>query len=419
MPIPGRFKLNKAVKNRNTHEIPGHHASNVSSTSSAVLGLVLSLILIVASCCMAWAQAPASSGISLPTALRVQGLGWWPTKGDARRDDIVGSEVCAGCHVERAQSYQSTAMSHASSRAADSEELRNHEHLVYHEGPYSHQLSTQDGKSILTVQSEADSHAEELHWAFGSAHMGQTYIYERGDNFYESHLSFYPAPQSLDITPGQPRDVPKNLEDAAGRKMSPEETHKCFGCHMSASTTEKHFDPSAAYPGVICEACHGPGAKHVASARAGTDKWGSGSIFNPLQLDPVDSVDFCGACHRTWQDVVQGHLIGIGVFNVRFAPYRLENSRCWKKGDARITCIACHDPHRPLVQDLASYDANCLECHVAKTRAKRTASHPAACPVSTKNCVSCHMPRVEPPNLHSAFTDHWIRIVRPGSSYPE
>jgi len=309
-------------------------------------------------------------------------------------------------------------MAHASSQAADSEVLRNHEQLVFQVGPYGYQLLTQGGKSILTVQRETSSHSVELHWAFGSAHMGQTYIYERDDSFYESHMSYYAARQSLDITPGQPRAEPKSMEDAAGRKMSPEEVHKCFSCHMTASTTEKHFDPSAASPGVTCEACHGPGAKHVAAARAGKEKFGSGLILNPLLLEPVDSVDFCGACHRTWEDVVQNHLIGIGVYNVRFAPYRLENSRCWKKEDARITCIACHDPHSPLVHDLGSYDANCLECHVVKTRAKRTASHPAACPVSTKNCVSCHMPRVEPPDLHSTFTDHWIRIVKPNAPYP-
>jgi hypothetical protein len=33
--------------------------------------------------------------------------------------------------------------------------------------------------------------------------------------------------------------------------------------------------------------------------------------------------------------------------------------------------------------------------------------------------VTCHMPKVEPPTLHSVFTDHWIRIAKAGSPYPE
>jgi hypothetical protein len=98
----------------------------------------------------------------------------------------------------------------------------------------------------------------------------------------------------------------------------------------------------------------------------------------------------------------------------------LENSRCWAEGDARITCIACHDPHKPLVQVSSAYDANCLRCHVAIATEKKTADRPgSACPVATKDCVTCHMPKVEPPNLHSAFTDHWIRIAKSGSAYPE
>jgi hypothetical protein len=143
-------------------------------------------------------------------------------------------------------------------------------------------------------------------------------------------------------------------------------------------------------------------------------------IFDPGSLDRVDQVDFCGACHRTWQDVVSGHLIGLGVFNVRFAPYRLENSQCWAKGDARIACVPCHDPHKPLVHEAAAYDAKCLACHQATGRQKRTANLIGkACRVAERNCVSCHMPKVEPPGLHSAFTDHWIRVVKPGAPYPD
>jgi len=54
-------------------------------------------------------------------------------------------------------------------------------------------------------------------------------------------------------------------------------------------------------------------------------------------------VDYCGSCHRTWWDVTLDE--SPGLKSLRFQPYRLENSRCWGKGDARLTCVACHDPH--------------------------------------------------------------------------
>jgi len=143
----------------------------------------------------------------------------------------------------------------------------------------------------------------------------------------------------------------------------------------------------------------------------------------------VTSVDFCGACHRSWSDVM---LAGTrGVINARFQPYRLEKSKCWRRGDARLTCSACHNPHEPLVQDTAAYDQKCLACHQMRIEKKSTVgeralvakkgqgSRPAAgCPVSTKNCVTCHMPQVEIPSIHAPFTDHDIRIVRAGGSYP-
>src|SRR5438552_3186239 len=66
-------------------------------------------------------------------------------------------------------------------------------------------------------------------------------------------------------------------------------------------------------------------------------KTGNQLTLNPARLNPIDSVDFCGACHRTSWDVRLGGMTGIST--VRFQPYRLEKSRCWGKGDARLTCM--------------------------------------------------------------------------------
>jgi hypothetical protein len=388
--------------------------------SAAGLFLSVPVLFFLASSITNRAQSPQSSSISLATEMRVRGPGWWPTKGTPARAEYTGPDACTECHELKAETQQSTAMLHAAVRAPDSKSLREHGNLPFQTGPYTYQLLTTAEKSSLTVSNATSSFSVDLLWALGSGHMGQTFLYQQNSKLYESHVSFYNATQSLDVTPGQSHSVPATIEDAAGRAIPPNEARLCLGCHTTASTTKNQFDPSAAYLGVTCEACHGPGAQHIVAARAKTEKRGSGLTFNPAQLARVDSVDFCGACHRTWQDVVSGQMVGAGTFNVRFAPYRLENSRCWAEGDARVTCMACHDPHKPLSHDVASYDQNCLACHASTTAEKKSANHPGvACPVATKNCVTCHMPKVEPPNLHSAFTDHWIRIAHPNSAYPE
>jgi Cytochrome c554 and c-prime len=381
--------------------------------------VALALILCgTASFATALFQTGDLSGIPLTTELHVENAGWWPTKGDAPRKLYAGSAACAECHSAIAAAYASAQMAHAATFAARSHALQAHRSLSFQLGSFAERLVTAQGSSVLTISDANSSISRTLGWAFGEGFMGQTYIYEHGGSFYEAHLSFFTAPQALDITPGQPRSASASLQEATGRQMSADDARHCFGCHTTASTVSNAFDPHDSTPGVTCEACHGPGASHVVLMSLGTQGEGPTEIFNPRRLDPVDSVDFCGACHRTWQDVVMSGFVKTGVFNVRFAPYRLENSRCWGKGDARLTCTACHDPHKPLVTDANAYDSACLRCHVLRG-AKGIAGHPgAACPVAAVNCVTCHMPKYEPPGLHYKFTDHWIRVVHPGKPYP-
>jgi hypothetical protein len=366
------------------------------------------------------ALAQDHEAVSEPTALRVQDAeGWWPTKGTATKEQFVGSAACISCHAEKSGSYAKSAMAHAAVSAENSEVARTHDVLRLQIGPFHYELQSVQGKIILQVNDGKTSASLPLHWSFGVGHIGQTYVYEQNGNYYESHVSYYSAVHALDITPGQSRSIPATVESAAGRRLSSSETQLCFGCHTSGSTLKEKFDPGGISLGVTCEACHGPGASHVAAESLGTAQPGESLIFNPARLDRVASVDFCGACHRTWGDVLTLNP-DVGIFNVRFAPYRLENSKCWKQGDSRITCLACHDPHQPLSHDTSSYDSACLRCHSAAPPAKQSASRTVpTCRVATKDCITCHMPKYDLPGLHSSFTDHWIRVVRAQAPYPE
>lgn len=356
--------------------------------------------------------------MSLPTELRVQDPGWWPTKGKPSREEYVGTETCAKCHAEKAATYQLAPMAHAASFAGATDLLRQQDRLSLQLGPFDYEYLTSGATTVLSITDGNSNLSRNITWAFGKGDAGQTYLYGQDGNFYEAHLSYFNSVHGLDVTPGQIRSIPENLETAAGRRLSPAEARHCLGCHTTASTVNDRFDPSHSTPGVTCEACHGPGAKHVAATALGMETDKNLQILNPGRLSPVDSVDFCGACHRTWEDVATSGFAGIGVFNVRFAPYRLENSRCWGKGDVRLTCIACHDPHKPLVTVASSYDSACLRCHSLRA-AKSLPNHPGkACPAATSNCVTCHMPKYEPPGLHYQFTDHWIRVVQSGKPYP-
>jgi hypothetical protein len=395
---------------------------------SRALRLITALATCVAGAA-SFAQTSAAASSSMLTASRVHAPGWWPTKGDASRNSYVGTAACAKCHASKVATQQKHAMARAGVRAGDAEILRQHDHLSFRVGPYREEIASKGGRSVLTVSAGegAAPLSVELLWAFGVGRMGQTYVYEKSGSYYESHLTYFASSQDLNITPGQSPATPRSPEEAAGRRMPPAESRACFACHTTASVTNNQLDAKSAVPGVSCEACHGPGASHVAAMNLGQQEQGAQLIMDPSRLDPVASVDFCGACHRTQEDVVSD--VGLSALNLRFAPYRLENSKCWSKPDPRLTCVACHDPHQPLEHDPAAYDSRCLRCHLNRPAARTTADlrgsdhpgsdhpdsdhpdsdHPgAACPVGTKNCTTCHMPKVESAIQHSIFTDHWI-----------
>jgi Cytochrome c554 and c-prime len=354
--------------------------------------------------------------ISQTTEDRMAASPWWPTKNVSDATQLVGNAECAKCHTDKATTQATTPMAHAGARAANAEILRDHEQLSGDLQPYHYEIARDTDGSTYSVSEGAQKISAQLEWAFGIAHTGQTYIYSHDGAYYESRVSFYRTLQSLALTTGHSSTQPSSIDAALGRRMDSSETQHCFGCHTSGSMIAGHFDPSHATPGVTCEQCHGAGAKHVGAMKSGKIDEGRRTILNPRKLSAVASVDFCGACHRSWADVLQTQVTGVA--NVRFQPYRLESSKCWGGGDARLACYTCHDPHQPLVTETASYDSKCLSCHITKQSAK-VADHPgAACPVATNNCASCHMPKVEVPSMHAPFTDHRIRIARDTAAYP-
>ena len=302
-------------------------------------------------------------------------------------------------------------MYRAGVHASQSEILANHGSLQFQDGAFTTSIVTSPEGATLSVTDGVNTASSPVIWAFGFKN-GQTYILEKDGAYSESRVSFFTRTGSLDITPGHSLEQPRDLKRALGRTMDIDRATGCFRCHTTASVTSKVFEPQKAVPGVTCEACHGPGTAHVASMTRDDSRQGASEIMDPAGLSPSASVDFCGACHSTWADVVAtGGKPGPG--NLRFAPYGLEQSRCWgTKGDARITCVACHDPHQPLAHEPAAYDSKCLACHVVRSKSRKPTTAKTVCQVATSKCVTCHMPKYQLPQTHALFTDHEIRVVR-------
>lgn len=286
-----------------------------------------------------------------------------------------------------------------------------------HLGPYSYKLELQGDDPKLVVESGREATSGDIKWTFGAGVVGQTFVLESKGRWYDSEMtSFRGLNGGMDISPAHKPPREGNLESALGEHLSSKLAARCFGCHTTTATTKDQFEPEQAIPGITCEGCHGPGLAHVVAANMNLVRDAASLIFNPRSLSPVESVDFCGACHTTSADVADQK--AFVPSNVRFPPYRLEKSLCWGvRGDERLVCFSCHNPHKPLVQEASSYDQRCLSCH--NSQLSDGSGAPAkVCPKANANCTTCHMPKYYVPEMHAKFTDHYIRIVRPGDAYP-
>jgi hypothetical protein len=314
-------------------------------------------------------------------------------------------------------------MAHAATRASETEVLRSHPSISHSAPPFETVLVRERAGSTYKVARGGESMSGQVIWTMGAGVLGQTFVLRSDNNLFESQLSYFPSLGGLDLTPGHAIAPPDDLVRAFGDLQSTNTAQKCFACHTTASSVRGQFDPARATPGVTCEACHGPGARHVKAMQDNQLEKAKEAILNPRSFDPVKLVDFCGGCHRAPMDVASAK--DNSPINVRFQPYRLSKSRCWSRPDRRISCIGCHNPHDQLVRDINSYDAKCLACHASGPVPANVGTVPVpansqapTCRVSTNHCVSCHMPKYRIPQLHGSFTDHDIRVVHPGDPFP-
>ena len=303
-------------------------------------------------------------------------------------------------------------MAHALEAVEQARILIEHPVLTAKYGKYSYRIERQGDQSIYSVTDGTTTVTMPIRWAMGaSSAMGQTYILEKDGELYESRMSWFRELGGLGPTLGGGNSLPVDVYEAAGRRMSHDDKLRCFGCHATDAASGRRLTLDKMTPGVRCSHCHEATVAHGAAMAPNSGKPAiPAGLANLSNLSAEQASDFCGRCHRTWSEIVvqEDHSIN----NIRFQPYRLWGSQCYDPDDARISCLACHDPHTEARAQPVDYDAKCQACHGGgKAGAK-------SCRVAKSNCVSCHMPKTELPGAHYKFSDHRIRIVRPNERYP-
>lgn len=116
--------------------------------------------------------------------------------------------------------------------------------------------------------------------------------------------------------------------------------YQCNGCHTTGYNAKKDdqgkYSFSRQEGGVGCEACHGPGSKHVAAQ-------GQGGILNPAKLGTWQQEQLCGQGHSrvtSKQDKDFAFPLGFRVGQtdlqdkVEFWTYSTKPGNFWANEDA-------------------------------------------------------------------------------------
>jgi predicted CXXCH cytochrome family protein len=361
----------------------------------------------------------------------------------------VGSAACAACHADQAApwtgSHHQRAMAPADARgvlgAFDGQ-------TVEESGQEATFRASDDGYEV-----ELEGEVHRVAYAFGAEPL-QQYLVERPDGRLQA------LPWAWDTRPAQaggqrwfhlfPHAQPGTPLHWTGHLQTA--NRMCVECHVTGF--ELGYDAQADRfatrwdeLGVGCEACHGPGSRHVAWAQAGAGpgdrgltalvgrgSWARGpdeptaSWTGTSPPDPARH-DGCWTCHalRTSFDPTvstQGpfldrafpRLLDGGAYHPDgqidaevFVYGSFTQSKMFREG---VGCADCHEPHGLGLR--AQGNALCAQCHDPGVfDAVTHHRHPAGS--EGAQCVACHMPaKVYMGN--DPRRDHRMGIPRPDLS---
>jgi hypothetical protein len=356
----------------------------------------------------------------------------------------VDDSLCADCHRELAATYRHVGMSQSFARPRASNLIENFDAPAYfHVKSNQYFEMRRRGDTIVFRRYQLDADKKPIHvfeqrvdWILGSGHRSRTYLYATpGGELYQLPIAWYSQIRAWRMSPGYDRAD----HDGVTRRVR----HECMFCHNAYADVPKASEsywraqtfPRELPQGIGCQRCHGPGARHAAVALTGDMAKTKSSIVNPAKLDTRRMMDVCYECHmqpavalfgvrRFGRDIYSfrpGQLlaeyappidIDVGAaalsgtataegsgrhirFEINHHPYRLEQSRCFRESNAKLTCLTCHDPHRR--KTLVEYRAACMTCHQKAHRA-------------SEDCIACHMPQRRTQDVvHAVMTDHLIQ----------
>jgi predicted CXXCH cytochrome family protein len=369
---------------------------------------------------------------------------------------FVGSAACARCHEAEDRRWRGSHHALAMQVAGEKTVLGNfHDAKLAHRGVTS-TFARRDGKFVVRTDGpDGKLHDYTVAYTFGVTPL-QQYLIPFPDGRYQAlSLAWDARPRAaggqrwFHLYPDE-RFRPNDPLHWTGRLQN--WNYMCAECHSTG--VRKGYDPATRRfrttweeVDVGCEACHGPGSRHVAWAkeRPASDptqglavrlderkgvEWSidprSGNARRSVARAADTEVQTCARCHARRSELSEDYRWGRPLMDTHL-PALLEpglyhadgqidgevyeygsfvQSRMYQQG---VTCSDCHEPHDLKLR--AEGNALCLRCHSAATfETEQHEMHRPGTPGSA--CIDCHMP-AKTYMLVDPRRDHSFRVPRP------
>jgi tetratricopeptide (TPR) repeat protein len=374
---------------------------------------------------------------------------------------FVGGQVCAECHAAEAGRWAGSHHALAMQRATASSVLGNFSDATLdHFGVVTRFSRSGDKFLIRTDGPDGLPHEYEVAYTFGVYPLQQYLIAMPGGRLqafgiaWDSRSKEQGGHRWFHLYPDQ-KLPPGDRLHWTGRDQT--WNYMCADCH-STNVSKNYALSTNTYAtawtdvNVSCEACHGPGSRHVAWAHShapdlsehdtmGLEAWLKATDQGVWEMNPATGIarrteplvsgelDACAACHSRRRVIVDGPVPGAPLLD-SYAPADLEPGLYHADGQidgevfeygsfvqsrmyhAGVTCSDCHEPHSLSLR--AEGNGLCSRCHMPARF--DTAEHHHHRPGSAgAQCIDCHMP-TKTYMVVDRRRDHSIRVPRPDLS---
>ena len=367
----------------------------------------------------------------------------------------IGATQCASCHQQQTKDWQQSDHFHAMQFANASTVLGDFSNKTVKFHGYASRFFIDKKKYFVeTINNNGKKQVFPVRYTFGYRPL-QQYLVDIGDGKLQAFDIAWDARSKNEggqrwfhlqpdekITTEHPFFWTRHFQNWNSR---------CAECHSTNlqknySVKTNSYDTQWSEINVACEACHGPGSKHVELAK--TKKLSNtitgfshqtqqplswkfkkdDAIASPQGNKNSDHIDMCGSCHslRTqlmekmsgedFHDSSRLQLLNKGSYfddgQIREEVFIMGSFLQSKMHGKGVTCNNCHNPHSGKV--LIQGNGLCSQCHDPKVFDTNKHHHHAT---NSKGaaCVNCHMPNRTYMQVDER-RDHSFTIPRPNLS---